>query len=354
MFRYFFHPGERWRIIRDTSESLKGYCERAGGTDCYLSLNAWPKPPVDEKQEPGYYDFAFDFDASSVQDAAKECLSVVTWWRHNFPSSPGKIYFSGSKGFHFVVPYSRLGLDPVTTGGVAVGAAQRHIAELLGLQSLDTSIHVQRRVFRVANTKNSKSGLYKIRVTVEDLSDVDGIRDRASRPLGDPYFDTAEYPADPALTTFMQPFIAEAEAASKKILSVAVPEDVVFTSLPACMRNILGDPGIIPRQARTWNRRVPTRNELTFAVATFMRQHGRASKAEALVTLGEPWQAKIAAISNSSAAEIKMSTETCIDSVYAGDHRFACGFVIARGVRCSSSCPLFQKEAKGGKKENNG
>ncbi len=101
------------------------------------------------------------------------------------------IYFSGCKGFHVGLPSTLAGLKP----SAALPSQHRQLALALaeGID-IDTSIYQHTRLWRVPNTINAKSGLYKVRLTVEQLRDwgVDEIKEYAKQPRGQPYLDTVD------------------------------------------------------------------------------------------------------------------------------------------------------------------
>jgi RecA/RadA recombinase len=78
-----------------------------------------------------------------------------------------RVYFSGNKGFHLFVKTSKQYSSEELKEYCSV------IAE--GIASFDSVIYNKTRCFRVANTLNPKSGLYKIPVTLDLIRDKDGI-----------------------------------------------------------------------------------------------------------------------------------------------------------------------------------
>jgi len=77
-----------------------------------------------------------------------------------------RFYFSGAKGFHIGLPGQLAGFRP--------SEELPHLHKLLALAladgvEIDTSIYGQTRLFRLANTLNKKSGLYKVQLTIDQL-----------------------------------------------------------------------------------------------------------------------------------------------------------------------------------------
>lgn len=89
------------------------------------------------------------------------------------------IYFSGSKGFHILIPHVIFGYPPST----GLCRVFKKMAALLakdsgiGLLDKNTSgldmIYDQTRLFRLPNTEHGKSGLYKVQLTFEELRELE-------------------------------------------------------------------------------------------------------------------------------------------------------------------------------------
>lgn len=149
-----------------------------GVPDCYRTVYRYPdamKEHFDRHKTvsgyngPVYADWLpVDIDDKDLEAAhatarvALESLSV------NFDVDPGHLwcFFSGSKGFHILIPAVLFGLKP----GKELPDVFRRLAEWLfqGI-SLDMKIYDTVRLFRFTNTLNSKSGLYKIPLTAAEI-----------------------------------------------------------------------------------------------------------------------------------------------------------------------------------------
>jgi len=95
------------------------------------------------------------------------------------------IFFSGAKGFHVGIPTQLFGLGPSAELSQILKRLAREIA---GDVEIDLSIYDKNRLWRVPNTRNSKSGLFKIPLTFDELAmrAVDEIQAMAVRPAGQP------------------------------------------------------------------------------------------------------------------------------------------------------------------------
>jgi len=100
-----------------------------------------------------------------------------------------QIYFSGAKGFHFMLDTRLFGkLAPAHDWPIIFDALRRHIAQHLPdrlREVVDLSIKDRMRLLRLPNTVHEKSRLYKTLVTPADLVklNADEIRHRASQAI---------------------------------------------------------------------------------------------------------------------------------------------------------------------------
>ena len=171
-----------------------------GVADCYASHNrgtdalaTWVATHENEKGNPtvaGFDgetwapDLHLDFDAEGNPGKALDWLRGVldrleSW---GVDLSAVRIYFSGYKGFHLELPHSLFGgFAPSKEFPKRLRRAAKHI---LGTIPFDTSVYDTLRLWRIENSKNAKSGLYKIRLTVAEARtlDIDAIRELATAP----------------------------------------------------------------------------------------------------------------------------------------------------------------------------
>lgn len=96
------------------------------------------------------------------------------------------VFFSGAKGFHVQVPSSLFGITPSVDLFSRVKSLCLQIADGV---PIDKTIYDKNRLFRLVNTKNSKSNLYKVCIGLEMLDgDIEDILEYAKRPQPVPEF----------------------------------------------------------------------------------------------------------------------------------------------------------------------
>ena len=79
------------------------------------------------------------------------------------------VYFSGAKGFHVVIPFECFGIEPQFYLISIFKIMAKGLADTNKLKTVDLVIYERKRLFRINNTKNIKTGLYKIFLSYEEL-----------------------------------------------------------------------------------------------------------------------------------------------------------------------------------------
>lgn len=184
-----FLPGggmdrDNW-LRADRPQDLVLFRERFDNKDVFTSVCRFAAPDRDSRY---ICPFFLDTDAErsdelkGVRQNALALYEVLGSWLGITPASI-QAWFSGCRGFHIVVP--AVAFEAVPSPHLM--AFYRHLAEQLseeGLELLDLAIYQKARLWRLADTVNSKSGRYKIRLKYEELKDwsADKIRQKAQGP----------------------------------------------------------------------------------------------------------------------------------------------------------------------------
>nr|DAK26552.1 MAG TPA: Primase 1 (PriCT 1) [Caudoviricetes sp.] len=124
-----------------------------------------------------------DFDAEDISRDWDRLVSEVKYVLNYLETALGtpveefRTYFSGNKGFHIIIPALTVGLKPARdlntqfkyfATGMAFIRNGKNIPKTIQ-DLLDLRIYDRRRLFRVPNTVNSKSGRYKVPVTIDQI-----------------------------------------------------------------------------------------------------------------------------------------------------------------------------------------
>jgi replicative DNA helicase len=136
---------------------------------------------------PMYADFLpFDIDrAGNLHSAlqAARALAFTLEDLYDVRADQLRVFFSGAKGFHLLIPTALFGeVEPSATLPAIFRGIALAIAEEAGEQ-IDRVIYDQNRLFRLPDTRHT-SGLYKVELTPEEFrtSDTDQVRFLARNP----------------------------------------------------------------------------------------------------------------------------------------------------------------------------
>jgi len=128
----------------------------------------------------------FDFDGEDLSAVKNEVVKFIGYLKEGYevPLNYVRLYFSGNKGFHVVIPIEAFLSNPELSVNFAlvVRAVAREMSQ--GFNFVDSSIYEPKRLFRVPNTINAKSGLYKIPLTFQELQtlSIERIKELAKKP----------------------------------------------------------------------------------------------------------------------------------------------------------------------------
>lgn len=124
-----------------------------------------------------------DIDSADLEEAQMFLQHLVSNMNdYEIDSNSCRFYFSGSKGFHVMIPSAYFEAEPSDD----INKRFRKIAlKLASGISIDTAIYDKTRIFRLPNTINSKSGLHKIELyPFEAMSlSIPDILQRATTPV---------------------------------------------------------------------------------------------------------------------------------------------------------------------------
>jgi len=139
-------------------ERLKTFVEKTGTVSGYSGEHITESIP-------------FDFDGDDLSAVKNEVVNFILHLYHTYelPFDFIRISFSGAKGFHLAIPFQIIFENPKPKDdfykivkGIAEDLSQ-------GFKYVDFSIYEPKRIFRMLNTINSKTGLYKIPLSFEEL-----------------------------------------------------------------------------------------------------------------------------------------------------------------------------------------
>lgn len=88
-----------------------------------------------------------------------------------------ELYFSGSKGFHILVSHTIFGFEPSRNINKQYKKIAIDLKTYTVNKSVDTKIYDNKRLFRIPNTINHKTGLYKVPITYDKIKEMNNFEE---------------------------------------------------------------------------------------------------------------------------------------------------------------------------------
>lgn len=124
-----------------------------------------------------------DIDSEDLEEAQEYLKRLVSNMDDlDIDSNSCRFYFSGSKGFHVMIPSAYFNAEPSEDINKRFRKVALKIAEGI---NIDTAIYDKTRIFRLPNTINEKSGLHKVELyPFEAMSmEINDIQHKALLPV---------------------------------------------------------------------------------------------------------------------------------------------------------------------------
>lgn len=174
-----------------------------------------------------------------------------------------EIYFSGSKGFHIIIDQNIFGFKPNRTLNKDFKKIALHLKSYTITKCIDTKIYDYRRLFRINNTINSKTGLYKVYINYNNLVNLsfDELKEYASSPKE---IEDRDYNFNKEANEKFFKLIEEIDKKEKQKINMKVAHEfLVKKELLPCVKYILQNGAV-----------VGYRNNTTVALANSLFQIG--------------------------------------------------------------------------------
>ncbi len=153
--------------------------------DTYCSAYLYNDEKVENALLFGNLYLDFD-DANDLNNAREDVIHTLSFFKIVYQIQPEKmkIYFSGHKGFHLIIPSEILGVQPRNDLNGVFKTIAEQVKTFSIHKTVDLKIYDNKRLFRVPNTINSHTGLYKIMITPDELIHLSEqqIKDLAKQP----------------------------------------------------------------------------------------------------------------------------------------------------------------------------
>lgn len=119
-----------------------------------------------------YGDLYLDFDSEDDFELARQdAMTTLAFFKVVFRlhEEDVKIYFSGKKGLHLIVPKEILGIEPHKHLNLIFKTIAQHLSSFIKNNTLDLVIYDPRRLFRIPNSQHEKTNLHKIQLAPYEL-----------------------------------------------------------------------------------------------------------------------------------------------------------------------------------------
>ena len=308
-------------------ETLKKY----DFTDTYSTVYSYDNKNQDLANivAPLYIDLDINDLEKDYNKLRKDVLLLIRKLRTVFHLQEDniQIFFSGSKGYHIIIPYEVFGIEPSKDLNDRYKLIVTELKSYTITKSIDTRIYDSKRLFREPNTINTKTGLYKVYMTIDQVRDFsyDDLINRARTPQAtvEP---NKEY--NPKADEALNAMVNELKERQKKTINHKVARQMLQNKeLLPCVKYILQN------GAQKGGR---NNTAMALASALFQRNEDRAYVEQIMDTwnrtkLDEPLPER----------ELELTVRSAFNNVNDG-RRYGCGAFIDMGI-CVKGCPIRRK-----------
>jgi hypothetical protein len=275
-------------------------------------------------------DLYIDFDVPEIEDnfymIRTDAMRVISSMTAIFgiDKEMMKIYYSGSKGIHIVIPSEIIGIHPNPQLNNIFKLIAIDLNNISKHKTIDTRIYDKVRLFRVPNSYHPRSGLYKIPITFDELRDLSlaELQTLAVKPRA-PFKQPLRYcsTANRIYQSYIKQWDDEVKRDDARRKG-SKERKLNFT--PPCIEHILTE-GV----------REGKRNNTVAVLASYHMQRG--------LSLEETYEQLN--IWNEEFCNPSLSTseiEKTANSIYRADHRYGCSALRELSI-CSPSCRVYKE-----------
>jgi replicative DNA helicase len=344
-------PNRRNRVMR---ADLIGKCIPRDRRECYTTWARFNQEFADYCEEkgsvkrytgPAFADFLWlDVDSKDAEGnpnptvahdgAIRLVLNLLA--KAGVAEEDLRIYFSGAKGFHIGIPTQTFGVEPSVLLPRAFKILAKRLAEQAAV-TIDGAVYDTTRLWRLPNTVNGKTGLYKIPLTWDELAEgVEAIQELA-RCGRDGFEKTQTRPNTPnnLMASFYQQALKKAEEGTG-------PDRM---ELPVIQSNA---PAEWPKHGKMCIARMlqgvtHERNNAGLRIAVDLRQKGLAQDvAEAAM---QAWNRKNRSANGDPAPLDAVEVSEIVRKAYENGYDFGCHDPVLDAY-CHETCFIYPQKMK--------
>ena len=163
------------RNIITTSLNKKKMIKQYNFTDTYSTIYKYDNKNQDMANiiAPFYIDLDIEDLEKDFDKLKRDIMLLTRKLKTLFKLTDENIqyFFSGSKGFHIIIPYSIFGIKPCRDLNDKYKMLAIELKSYTITKSIDTRIYDTKRLFREVNTINTKTNLYKVPITIKNIKE---------------------------------------------------------------------------------------------------------------------------------------------------------------------------------------
>lgn len=274
-----------------------------------------------------YGDLYLDFDNINNYDNVKaDALTALSYLKiiYHIQENQVKIFFSGNKGVHIIVPANLMGIKPMLSLNGVFKTIAVSINTFSKYKTIDTQIYDNKRMFRIPNTVHEKSNLYKIPITAEELRNLSEseIRELAKAPRNITIKPVVE--VNNIARKAFEKCVIEYQLINKE-LKKDRRFNAKLTIIPPCIQYLI-DNGAVEGQ----------RNITIACLASFYKNYGK-SLDETIETISD-WN------SGNSVPTGEMELKRTVRSIFMGTKSYGCSTLKLTSICDSDKCKLSKKK----------
>ena len=168
---------------------LQNHLHKFNNTDVYRTVYRYENKNIMTTDfiGPFYLDLDIDDIENNFMKIKQDLMLIIRRLTSQFSIDVNDIelYFSGSKGFHILISEDIFGFEPSKDINKYYKKIATELKTYTVNKTVDTKIYDNRRLFRVVNSINGKTGLYKVSIdydTIKEMTEYNELVRYASSP----------------------------------------------------------------------------------------------------------------------------------------------------------------------------
>lgn len=306
--------------------------KRFNNTDVYATIFSYNKEDQNESDLYGPVYLDLDLNIETEQDylvLKQELGRIVKYLElyYGIPASYIKFYFTGKKGFHLIIDPIIFAIEPDNNLNTYYKEIAKELNKATFTELIDTKIYDKKRLFRLSNSINGKSGLYKVPITYEKIQELnyEEIMRYAATPKPIIYVEAKE--CAKAIARFKE---IKEEITKPKIKSLKAPMEIIDINdinVPTCIMSILQH-----------GAQQGSRNNTTIILASSFFQKG--ASLEDTLSLIQSWN-ETTNFPSLSDQEIVTTVTSAYQQVQSG-RRYGCTSIRESGLCVGRQCSIYK------------